>query len=190
MRVGGCIGNESKAPAAIRSESWVSQPKWNQQRHQRRFVLDVFHENRKLHDEPGENRLADIQHDGCGAGSLESIDFICGLWLTSIWSLIKIQLKGTQSKLEIHSICWILISCSWTVVTCVSFAWAHFEMVLIEFTLLAIAISLLYVYLTWNFNYWRKRGVVGPRPLPFLGSYSKYSLLKQNLMYNMDELYQ
>lgn len=39
-------------------------------------------------------------------------------------------------------------------------------------SVIAFLVSL-YIYFTWNFDYWKKRGVAGPRPIPFLGNYPK-----------------
>lgn len=38
----------------------------------------------------------------------------------------------------------------------------------------------LYIYFTWNFNYWKKRGVAGPKPWPYLGTYPKSSTFQKN----------
>ncbi|XP_033121421.1 cytochrome P450 3A24-like, partial [Anneissia japonica] len=36
--------------------------------------------------------------------------------------------------------------------------------------LILFVIVLLYVYGTWNFSYWKNRGISGPKPLPFVGN--------------------
>lgn len=41
----------------------------------------------------------------------------------------------------------------------------------------------LYLYLTWNFEYWKRRGVAGPRPRPFVGTFPKTALLDKNSNY-------
>lgn len=49
----------------------------------------------------------------------------------------------------------------------------------------------LYIYLTWNFNYWKKRGVAGPKPRPYLGTYPKSSTYQKNtnFLLEADEIY-
>lgn len=39
--------------------------------------------------------------------------------------------------------------------------------------LLSLCILTFYIYLTRNFNYWKKRGVAGPTPYPYIGTYPK-----------------
>ncbi|KAJ6638118.1 putative cytochrome P450 28a5 [Pseudolycoriella hygida] len=41
----------------------------------------------------------------------------------------------------------------------------------------------LYLYLTWNFDYWKRRGVVGPRPRPYVGTFPKTALMDKNSNY-------
>lgn len=41
----------------------------------------------------------------------------------------------------------------------------------------------LYLYLTWNFDYWKRRGVVGPRPRPYVGTFPKTALLDKSSNY-------
>lgn len=49
----------------------------------------------------------------------------------------------------------------------------------------------LYIYFTWNFNYWKKRGVAGPKPKPYLGTYPKSSTFQTdtNFLLEADEIY-
>ena len=37
--------------------------------------------------------------------------------------------------------------------------------------LLSIAFLSFYYYLTWSFDFWMKRNVRGPKPIPFFGNY-------------------
>lgn len=55
---------------------------------------------------------------------------------------------------------------------------------------LSILISI-YIYLTWNFNYWKRRGVAGPKPQPYVGTYPSSALLKEgtNFLTETDEIY-
>lgn len=41
----------------------------------------------------------------------------------------------------------------------------------------------LYLYLTWNFDYWRKRGVVGPTPHIYVGTFPKTALMDKSSNY-------
>lgn len=40
-------------------------------------------------------------------------------------------------------------------------------------SLIAILIATLYLYLTRNFEYWTRRGIHGPKPYPYVGTYPK-----------------
>lgn len=55
--------------------------------------------------------------------------------------------------------------------------------------LLVIFVIFLYIYLTWNFDYWNKRGIIGPKPLPFLGTFPKSSVYLKNYIYELDDIY-
>lgn len=44
---------------------------------------------------------------------------------------------------------------------------------LIVLGLIAILIATLYLYLTKNFEYWARRGFLGPKPYPYVGTYPK-----------------
>lgn len=61
---------------------------------------------------------------------------------------------------------------------------------MLPFLLLSFLLStVLYFYLTWDFNYWRKRGIDGPKPLPYLGTYPLSACFRKNILDEMDELY-
>ena len=47
----------------------------------------------------------------------------------------------------------------------------------------------LYVYLTWNFDYWSKLGVPSPRPRVLLGNLPSILLRKRHLTYDFDKIY-
>lgn len=55
--------------------------------------------------------------------------------------------------------------------------------------LTAVAVSTLYLYLTWNFDYWRKRNVLGPKPLPFVGTFYRSAIFLRNNLYDLDDIY-
>ncbi|XP_066993022.2 probable cytochrome P450 6a13 [Anabrus simplex] len=52
-----------------------------------------------------------------------------------------------------------------------------FESLLLDISVgLASLLTLLYVYFTWNFDYWKKRGVPFEKPLPFFGNLKDIAL--------------
>lgn len=63
-------------------------------------------------------------------------------------------------------------------------------MVLLTLTLLAGLIILLYVYLVWNFNYWKNLNIPGPKPKPLLGTIPSFITQKRNIYYDLAEIYQ
>lgn len=60
----------------------------------------------------------------------------------------------------------------------------------IIFSLLCLLLAF-YLYLTWNFDYWTRRGVGGPIPRAYLGNFPKTALLDKNSNYmtEMGEIY-
>lgn len=55
--------------------------------------------------------------------------------------------------------------------------------------LICLLLLLLYVYLAWNRNYWKNRGVPGPEPSIILGTFPGSFKLKINQVVEIDELY-
>lgn len=62
------------------------------------------------------------------------------------------------------------------------------KMLLFVFLLVAI-IVLVYVYLTWNFDYWFKRGVPSPKATVLLGDLPNGMLRKENVTYDIAKIY-
>ncbi|XP_055612266.1 probable cytochrome P450 28a5 [Uranotaenia lowii] len=62
-------------------------------------------------------------------------------------------------------------------------------MLLIIISLILIALGILYLYLVWNFGYWKKRNVPGPDPLPFLGNFPAFILRNHPLVEDFDKIY-
>lgn len=56
-------------------------------------------------------------------------------------------------------------------------------------TLVVSAATALYLYLTWNYGFWKKRNVPGPDPLPFFGSFPSLILRHRTVMEEMDKIY-
>ncbi|KAH8352381.1 hypothetical protein KR084_003809 [Drosophila pseudotakahashii] len=59
-------------------------------------------------------------------------------------------------------------------------------------TLLLIAgfLALIYVFLTWNFDYWSKLGIQTATTFPFVGSFPSIFTKKRNIAYDIDDIYQ
>lgn len=56
--------------------------------------------------------------------------------------------------------------------------------------LLAALIATIYIYLTWSFDFWKRRGVFGPKPYPYVGTYPKTFLYRtHNLIQETKEIY-
>lgn len=52
-----------------------------------------------------------------------------------------------------------------------------------------LAFGLLYKYLTWNFDYWKKKGILGPKPIPLVGTFPRSCFYFKNFVYELDEIY-
>ncbi|XP_017032002.1 probable cytochrome P450 28d2 [Drosophila kikkawai] len=55
---------------------------------------------------------------------------------------------------------------------------------------IAVLLALVYVFLTWNFDYWRKRGIKTAPSWPFVGSFPSIFTRKRNIAYDIDDIYQ
>lgn len=55
--------------------------------------------------------------------------------------------------------------------------------------LISYLVAILYFYLTWNYNYWRKRGIIGPRPSAIVGTFPKSAVYLRNFVYELDNIY-
>ncbi|KXJ78559.1 hypothetical protein RP20_CCG004243 [Aedes albopictus] len=60
---------------------------------------------------------------------------------------------------------------------------------LIVISALVALVSFGYLYLTWNFNYWKDRGVPGPQPKPFLGTFSSTFTQKEHPIDENNRIY-
>lgn len=52
-----------------------------------------------------------------------------------------------------------------------------------------LVLGIFYKYLTWNFDYWIKKDILGPKPLPLVGTFPKSSFYFKNFLYELDEIY-
>ena len=57
--------------------------------------------------------------------------------------------------------------------------------------LILVFIFILFVYhfLTWNFNYWLKKNVKGPKPKPLLGTFPNLLLRQQHFADDLNNIY-
>ncbi|XP_058061357.1 probable cytochrome P450 28a5 [Anopheles bellator] len=62
-------------------------------------------------------------------------------------------------------------------------------MILIVLGAVAGLLGGLYLFLAWEFNYWEKRGVKGPKPKLLLGNLPYLLTRKRNMVYNYEQLY-
>ncbi|KAH8233938.1 hypothetical protein KR032_004163 [Drosophila birchii] len=57
------------------------------------------------------------------------------------------------------------------------------------FVLVAL-LALFYLFLIWNFNYWKKRGIPTAKSWPFVGSFPSVFTQKRNMVYDVDDIYE
>ncbi|XP_016925716.4 probable cytochrome P450 28a5 [Drosophila suzukii] len=62
-------------------------------------------------------------------------------------------------------------------------------MVLLTLILVLLAVGLLYAVLIWNYDYWRKRGVPGPKPKLLCGNYPNMIAMKRHAIYDLNDIY-
>lgn len=55
--------------------------------------------------------------------------------------------------------------------------------------LLITIILLIYYFLIWNFDYWLKKNIKGPKPWPLLGNFPNLLLRKQHFADDMHDIY-
>lgn len=61
-----------------------------------------------------------------------------------------------------------------------------FSLILI---LLIATITMIYLFLIWNFTYWRIRGVIGPSPVPFFGSFPGLIMKNKHFADDINSIY-
>lgn len=47
-----------------------------------------------------------------------------------------------------------------------------------------------HAFLTWNFNYWKQRGVNGPKPLPFFGNFPGPFTKRNHIASDIQKIYE
>ncbi|KAH8415075.1 hypothetical protein KR215_002227 [Drosophila sulfurigaster] len=62
-------------------------------------------------------------------------------------------------------------------------------MLVITLTLLLVLVGVIYVFITWSFDYWQKRNVPGPKPKIFIGNYPNMYTMKKHTIYDIDTIY-
>lgn len=55
--------------------------------------------------------------------------------------------------------------------------------------LIGVTIALVYLYLTWNNDYWKKRSIPHNPPLLFFGNSPNAVLQKRNAYYDVQDVY-
>ncbi|XP_037935753.1 probable cytochrome P450 28a5 [Teleopsis dalmanni] len=55
--------------------------------------------------------------------------------------------------------------------------------------LIVTVVALIYLFLIWNSNYWKKRNVNGQKPNPFYGNFPSIYTQKRNMVMDMDDVY-
>lgn len=55
--------------------------------------------------------------------------------------------------------------------------------------LLSVTAMILYLYFTWNYNYWQNRGIAGPKARPIVGTFPKSAFYLRNFVYELDDIY-
>jgi len=63
-------------------------------------------------------------------------------------------------------------------------------MIGVTLALVLILAGLVYTAMTWNFNYWRKRQVPGPKPKLITGNYPNLYTMKRNTIYDLNDIYE
>lgn len=63
------------------------------------------------------------------------------------------------------------------------------EFAMIWIILIVFSTTILYFYLTWNYNYWNNRGIIGPQPRPIVGTFPKSAVYLRNFVYELDDIY-
>ncbi|XP_043651628.1 probable cytochrome P450 28d2 [Drosophila teissieri] len=51
-------------------------------------------------------------------------------------------------------------------------------------------LALVYLFLTWNFNYWKKRGIQTAPTWPIVGSFPSIFTTRRNIAYDIDDIYE
>ncbi|TDG43571.1 hypothetical protein AWZ03_009999 [Drosophila navojoa] len=59
----------------------------------------------------------------------------------------------------------------------------------VTLALLLLLVGLFYVFMTWNFGYWRKRKVPGPAPRLLTGNYPHMYNMKRHAIYDLNDIY-
>jgi hypothetical protein len=62
-------------------------------------------------------------------------------------------------------------------------------MLILISTILVVVVIAIYEYLVWQFDYFEKRDVPGPKPRALLGNIPNMILQNRNVTYDYDEIY-
>ncbi|XP_055845082.1 probable cytochrome P450 28d1 [Episyrphus balteatus] len=62
-------------------------------------------------------------------------------------------------------------------------------MILVTLGLIGLLFGLVYLFLVWNFDYWKKKGIKGPKPTAVYGSLPSLITQKRHFSYDLKEIY-
>lgn len=62
-------------------------------------------------------------------------------------------------------------------------------MIAITLALGLLLVGVVYVFLRWNKDYWRERGVPGPKPSLLTGNYPNMYTMKRHQIYDLKDIY-
>uniref|UniRef100_W8C570 Putative cytochrome P450 28d1 n=1 Tax=Ceratitis capitata TaxID=7213 RepID=W8C570_CERCA len=63
------------------------------------------------------------------------------------------------------------------------------ECFIVTFALVGILTAVIYTFLAWNLSYWQKRGIKQAKSYALIGSFPNIFSQKQNIAYDIDEIY-
>lgn len=63
-------------------------------------------------------------------------------------------------------------------------------MLLLIVTVLVFILSLSYWFMVWNFNYWKRLGVKGPRPSILFGNFPSQLARKYHMAHDVRNIYE
>ena len=62
-------------------------------------------------------------------------------------------------------------------------------LLLVTIFLIIFVCALIYLYLIWDNDYWRKRGVLGPKPQVLFGNFPESYLQQRHIAFELEDIY-